>query len=221
LRNGFKPDVALFTCGGTEFRCFGDKPKWTPEMSELFDERGSNPKAAFHRFLSHLPMTELAEKSRKSFRVNADPRVKANHKHERDLATPEQIAICVHRFLENKRLIEAIANAYNVKTLFVMTPTYKFDPKNYRFHPPPASEDMRYGYEEMAKMVKSNPDEFGNDFLWLADMQERASEPLYLDFGHYRPKFSQAIAGEIGQALLKRELLAGNDAPPVVQTDVR
>jgi hypothetical protein len=42
--------------------------------------------------------------------------------------------------------------------------------------------------------------------LWLADIQEQATEPLTVDVCHYTAKFSSEIASHIGRFLLEREM---------------
>ena len=39
--------------------------------------------------------------------------------------------------------------------------------------------------------------DLGDDFLWLADMQEGRTEPLYMDAVHYTAQFCEAIAVHI------------------------
>jgi len=44
-------------------------------------------------------------------------------------------------------------------------------------------------------------------FLWCADMQESATEPLYCDHVHYTSAFMKAIADRIVRICLERKLL--------------
>jgi hypothetical protein len=48
---------------------------------------------------------------------------------------------------------------------------------------------------------------FGRNFFWLAEIQEDAHEPLYVDQVHYSPRFSRTIAERIADVLLTREFV--------------
>ena len=52
--------------------------------------------------------------------------------------------------------------------------------------------DVRTGYLRMAD--EFNKGRWGDNFLWLADLQENLREPLYVDAVHYSGHMSRIIA---------------------------
>jgi len=206
LENGIRPDVAIFIDGTNDIEHKNDEPLFTSEMTELMDESNANTTEAFHLYLAQLPMMQLVKRTAP------------------ECDTRRAVTGAIRTYSENKRMEEAVGNAYKVKTLFVWhpTPSYEYDLK---YHPYPQHHqnwsDAKYGYTEMAGIVKSHPQEYGNNFLWLADMQQQATEPLYVDFDNYRPKFCEAIAGEIARKLLHERLITDDPAPPVVRAEER
>ncbi|HEY0552268.1 MAG TPA: hypothetical protein VGF13_21895, partial [Verrucomicrobiae bacterium] len=116
--------------------------------------------------------------------------------------------IC-QRYIRNRTMIDAVAKAYGIRTIFVWqpVPTYKFDLK---LHPFTDADFGRHhlsgvGYEEMAQWRRSNAPPANE--LWLADLQENASEPLYVDAVHYSPKMCDRIADEIARFIQEHSFL--------------
>jgi hypothetical protein len=103
--------------------------------------------------------------------------------------------IIIEHYVFNKNVIEAIAKSYDLSTVFV------FQPKPADLNKP-EEQCAVHGYPLMAQYVKDNG--MGNDFLWLADAQQAANKPLYVDRWHYNPEFSQQIAAHIYNFLEKR-----------------
>ena len=57
----------------------------------------------------------------------------------------------------------------------------------------------------MAEFVRRNPP--GDNFLWCADMQEKLTEPLYVDATHYSGKMSRMVAQKIADFIKEKKLL--------------
>src|SRR5206468_4255584 len=114
----------------------------------------------------------------------------------------------VRRYLANKRLIDGGAQAFGVVAAFVWqpVPTYKYD-LHYHVRPGPFGkhEYSRYGYPRVAVLRGREP--LGRNFLWCADIQEAATEPLYVDQVHYAPVMSEKIAACIVDELRAQRLL--------------
>jgi hypothetical protein len=214
LADGIRPDAAVFIDGANDFRAFNGTGLFTHDMRELMDQRGNDVLDAGRRFLSHLPMMAVVEKVRE----------KVAPRSRRPPITEKQIAKVIARYNQNKRQTEAIAGIYKTATLFVLGPEacYKYDLK---YHPYARYrrywDDPGRGYAVMAQILEKDPKAFGDNCLWLADMGEHATEPLYLDLDHYRAKFCKAVALEIGQALIRKRLVADSSAPQVVQPAAR
>jgi hypothetical protein len=100
----------------------------------------------------------------------------------------------IARYVANKRLIEGLADAHAVRSVFVWqpVPTYAYD---LRLHPYGGSfgphERSRQGYPHMAEYVRTHS--LGEDFVWCADIQGGA-EPLYVDEVHYGPVLAERLA---------------------------
>jgi hypothetical protein len=48
---------------------------------------------------------------------------------------------------------------------------------------------------------------FGNNFLWLGDMQENLTEPLYVDAVHYSARMSKLITEHIAIDLSAKKII--------------
>jgi len=59
----------------------------------------------------------------------------------------------------------------------------------------------------MARLVQEKPNEYSENFLWLAVIQEGSTEPLSVDAFHYTGMFSKRLAEHIGWFLLACGLL--------------
>lgn len=209
LSKGIRPDVAIFIDGNLDAASFNDDPPLSGEFKEMFEDRGHGLLKSLRPFFHDLPMTKLSENFRKATQ---------NPKHKELNLNPEQVKHIVARYLENKRLIEAQAQACNVSTLFVWQPSpdYKFDLKNHPYPPLDFSVVSRPTYEEMEKTVKASSPQFKSNFLWLADIQEQATEPCYIDNTHYRATLCKTIGTIIGKTLVDRKLIENESAPPLV-----
>jgi hypothetical protein len=110
----------------------------------------------------------------------------------------------------NKKIIEAISREFHIKTLFVWqpTPSYKYD-QNYnifkRFDYGGFLPYLGPGYEKAANEYQTGT--FGNNFLWLGDMQENLKEPLYVDAIHYSARMSKLIAEHIAVDLSAKKII--------------
>ncbi len=190
LAGGVVADVAVFIDGLNEFHYRNDVPEYS-----LFARFAMNESFPAGKKLAEETMAEQIRR-----------RVKpAGHLETLDAATANSIC---ERYLRNREMIEAMANARRIKTVFVWqpVPTYKFDLK---FHP--FAENGKdfgrhrvsgVGYQHMAQWRQTNAP--ASNELWLADMQENAREPLYVDAVHYSPKMCGLIADEIARALRER-----------------
>ena len=57
----------------------------------------------------------------------------------------------------------------------------------------------------MAELIRENP--LDDNFLWSANIQNDAKEPLYVDMFHYSAGFSKQIATVIADWLVERHSL--------------
>jgi hypothetical protein len=113
------------------------------------------------------------------------------------------IAHVIARYFANKRLIEVASAAYDVTPVFVWQPVpmYKYERRynvfaNRGFF---GVTKVGRGYEAMARSVRDHP--VDGNFLWLADVQADATEPLYIDVVHYAPPFMTRLARLIDERI--------------------
>ncbi|HXY41591.1 MAG TPA: hypothetical protein VEQ10_18080 [Vicinamibacteria bacterium] len=125
------------------------------------------------------------------------------------LDDPALLDARIERYLANRRLIAAAAGGRGVRALFVWqpAPTYRYDPRWHLFGDVHRlrQDCSAAGYARMAGRARGGV--LGPDFLWLADLQEGARMPLYVDAVHYTPLMSAWIGDEISLALLKGRML--------------
>jgi hypothetical protein len=196
LMAGVRPDVAVFIDGLNDFYHYDDRPLYTDRFADYVG--GNTPKVSR---LAKLPVARLFRQ------VAGDD--KAGNIMPADQAGPafddsKVLDGVISRYLENRRMIEAVAASYNVKTLFVWqpVPTYKYDTS---YHPFFGNSDDRHGYSvfgypRFRQLLDGMPP--ADNFLWAADIQQDLAEALYVDQVHYTGEFSDRIAGMVADKLL-------------------
>jgi hypothetical protein len=208
LVQGFVPAVAVFIDGLNDFIFWNVEPLYTSRLREFMEAPEPKQVAGTRELLSALPMTRLVNSLRPRPKVRPEAQEIIE---ESEWDNDEQgVAYVIKRYAQNKRMIEAVARAYAVPALFVWQPgpAYKYDLKYHLFYKEKAvrqNAHCRVGYPVMARTVKENAEEYGKNFLWLADIQEDFKEPLYVDSSHYTGKFNKEVARHVGKFLLERE----------------
>ena len=193
LSKGYVPDIAVFLDGLNDFYHIDDEPVLTERLRKFVDNKGKT-------FIVDLPLVNVIRDVKKIGDVSSG-KVSSEEKYN----DPEKLNRVIGRYIANKKQIEAIANIYKIKTLFIWqpVPTYKYDLKYHIFSGMGFGRFIysKYGYEQMRKFISKN--NLGSDFLWLADIQEGVKKPLYVDIDHYTAEFSQEIASNIYNFLIK------------------
>jgi hypothetical protein len=225
LGSGFVPDIAIFIDGLSDFYNTKGTLTFTAELRNFVDaKRNKNTlaKSDLLNIINGLPLFRGIDFIRRvSDNINRDD-ISQQNKNVVTANTDEDkyndetiIARVINRYVNNKRVIEAIASVYSVNTVFVWQPVpmYKYDLKYHLFAPAngfwSGHTFSKYGYPRMAEFVKKQP--LGNNFLWCADMQEDLKEPLYVDIAHYTAGMSKRLAYTICDLLLKRGLLVAEN----------
>jgi hypothetical protein len=212
LVKGFVPDAAIFVDGPNDFFYCEDEPKNTPTLRAVME--GESPQEAGTSRRFRLPIQKLVDSVRKRLGWTAPDRGIREDTVEdpESYNDPTMLSKQVARYLENKRLIESAARLHGVATAFVWqpVPNYKYQLEHHLFRPKSFGQHTcaQYGYGLMSRMLKGEPDQFGEDFLWLADIQADSTEPHYVDYDHFTGRFSQEVAGHIGRFLIDRGILA-------------
>ena len=203
---GYVPQLAIFVDGLNEF-AFHYGLAHTDRLTEVCNTRR---KSGVAQFIDELPISRLATWIRR--RVAPPPPPAPAVKPERTTTEGGDDGIAarvVQRYLDNRRLIEASAGAYGVKTVFAWQPipTYKYDLSHHHFAEGGFNINRHAagGYAHFAGLLKKRP--LGKNFLWCADMQENLSEPLYVDRVHYSAWMNRLIAHRIAELMIERRLL--------------
>jgi len=195
IQSGVVPDVAIFIDGLNDFAHCNGVPGFTKQLTRFMEE-GDVPE--WRRTLENLPVMRMIQKKSRS--STEDPQ---NY-------SEAIVSDVIKRYKTNKKLVESICGEFAIKPLFVWQPTavYQYD-QDYnifgKFDYDGFLPYVRVGYEAVAQHYKAG--EFGDKFLWLADMQENLKEPLYVDAVHYSAKMSKLIADQISIALSEKNIL--------------
>lgn len=220
LIKGHVPDMAVFIDGANEFAHHEGQPALTKYFRNSLSRRQDPRPNLCSQFLDKMPLS-WAVKSAWS-RVQ---RLRLSREAPRDAHAPQdpeinadldsEIASVLRRYLNNKKLIEVIAEGYGTQPVFFWQPTpiYKHDLKYQLFYDETKTDEwrgelmtlMEKGYAEMAAIVERAP--LGDNFIWGADLHEHAQKLLYVDRFHYNPESSKGIAHLIYTTLQSRDLL--------------
>ena len=211
ITSGFVPDLAIFIDGLNDFYYYDDLPIFY-ELIKARVEGKTEKQRPLAAVLARVPVVRAAASLKTRLaRMSGKPAqaVKDQFPPDETYNDRAKIMRVIQRYASHKRIVEAAASVNKVKTLFVWQPVpmYKYDT---RYHPFAAVRwgryaYVKYGYPEMAEFVRRNP--LGDNFLWCADMQEKLTEPLYVDATHYSGKMSRMVAQEIADFIKEKKLL--------------
>jgi lysophospholipase L1-like esterase len=194
IMDGHYPDIAVFIDGLNDGARLSGDPAFTERLAKLMDEPEIDP---WVRVVYALPVVKLAlrlvgpNQSKESKNKTPDP----------DMA----IRSIVSRYSHNKTLVEAISEKYHIKTLFVWQPvaSYNYNQKynifgdfNYEAYQPVLNRT----YLKMKELHGRG--KFGDNFLWLGDMQKDLKVPLYVDAYHYSAQMNNRVAERVCNGLL-------------------
>ena len=205
---GFVPSVAIFIDGLNDCYFWNDIPEYTDRLKAAMDAGHADPQV-LQTVLSALPVMKVIR------RIPTPEAAEEEYAEwlfaqKREAYKDRKVSAgVVERYSRTRRLIAAASSAFGVKPLFVVqpTPSYKYDLKYHLF----AKNDSlirgcdytKFVYPIMAKAIQERPQDYSNNFLWLADIQEGRKESLYVDGIHYSSKFSKELAARIGRFLLE------------------
>lgn len=207
LLAGFIPDMAIFIDGLNDFYFHDDRPANTNRL-----ERYMKKPRVQQMMIDKMPLTRALREVRdyiKNSLVRNKVREKKTASNVAIYNDKKLIQKVISRYFKNKKMVEATAGVYGVKTFFVWQPVplYKYDLKYHLF----AHGDFgahtytKYGYIFLAEQLHDiNP---GDNFLWCADIHEDLREPLYVDKLHYGAKLTKMLAGVIAGRLLEQGVM--------------
>lgn len=219
-----RPDVAIFIDGLNDFAVgFDDTPSNADQLHRYVESVNfeTAPKEEFKNLLKAIPLARLAEFVQaygKTPIYRPAPRLSAAEEESKygDRAVLRNV---IDRYLENRKMIEGVARAYNIQPVFVIQPVpfYKYDLRHHIFYgstDPNLQKDcanqnlcyVKYGYPLLASTLSARDDD--TNLLWLADLQETERTSLYVDTVHYTAEMSDKIAKKIAAYLHERGVLA-------------
>ncbi|MGC8605317.1 MAG: hypothetical protein ACP5VS_16740, partial [Desulfomonilaceae bacterium] len=193
--SGNVPNLAIFIDGLNDFAHFQGVPGFTKELTQFMNE-GDKP--AWQKIIREFPVTKFFLKFRDSI------------SEKKDMAPSQIVLRVISRYKTNKDIVEAICDKFHIKTIFVWQPApiYKYD-ANYnifnKFDYDHFVPYLKLGYETMAKEYVTG--EFGDNFIWLADIQQNLKESLYVDAFHYSAAMNKLIAEQISMVLSQKGIL--------------
>ncbi len=195
LASGTRPALAIFVDGLNEFGHPRDEPKFSARLSYLMRETHSQ---LIRRWLVNVPLARWIKTLREE---PAAPE---------DGGDPDELAsLILERWFRNKQLIEAVAEEFDVDTLFVWQPTplYGFDRDREfieltNFATPAGGAALVSGYSLLEeRWHEGDPRLAAPGFLWLADAHAEGGDPLYVDRVHYSPGFNLHLAERLAPAV--------------------
>ena len=204
LAAGWVPDLAVFVDGLNDFHHADGNPRFTRRLSDFL---GGGNGAARLSVLEKLPIARLVGMFAGGKEATDMSPTQPGTAAGAEAALPAQAA---QRYVQNKKIAEAVAAAYGVRVAFVWqpVPNYNYDLAYHPFAPSAVDgqERSRKGYPLMHDLIAQHPP--GDNFLWAADLQLGVARPLYVDSVHYSGEFSQQIAEFVGDWLIAKDLLS-------------
>ena len=196
------PDVAVFFDGFNDSTRTGGAPSFTDKFTEIME---TSNKLTPVSLIKELPVIKVI---RNTLTTSASKRISNGNERNNGELDPKKVAEdLLVRYIHNKQFVERIGKAYHFRTLFVWQPVpcYNYELQysifanfNYSYITPYTKSSYEY-----AKQAYNNH-RFGDNFLWLADMQADIKKPLYTDAYHYSAEMNGLIAGKISEHLFKK-----------------
>jgi hypothetical protein len=226
IMSGVVPDLAIFIDGVNDFYYPTNTPQFTDRLSEFMDgfnqqtlrsagKHGGFPNA-FVNMLEALPAYRLWLVANPTLIDDANAAV-----FEAPASFDDEAKAVIDRWRTNQRMTRAVAEAFGIPLLFVWqpAPTYEYDLDYMNLKIAGKLEFGSHARSGAGYRIAANDHKngkFGDDFLWLGDMQRGVKRNLYVDAVHYDERFS----GEIGEAIftrLREQNLVPCDREPSLQ----
>jgi hypothetical protein len=214
---GFAPDLAIFIDGINEFVHYdGNVPDVNCDEAGQLIERWMNALYC-HDDAACLPLQRLAthlseEADVNEIILNEDAPVG----NAVELPPHDDVATnisTIERWLENKLLIEATAQAEGIDLLFVMQPApfFGYDLQYHLFADLEDSEGKwgrtRWGYPIWNDMYQDPDVNWADNVLNLTELGADNEGPIYISTIHYTFGFMDEIAAAIADNLIAREVI--------------
>jgi hypothetical protein len=202
LRDGAKPDLVVFVDGLNDFLFAVEPTPLQQSQADLLSPQNQGSRRHLLEIWKALPAGQMAQLLAKKFLHPKPPPLA-------DWSAVDPIAI--DRYVWNKKAIESICASQGIPNAFIFQPApiyhHGLTLKDTDWDTP-GDQWVVHGYPLMAQYIKDH--DMGNNFLWLADMQQGIQTRLYVDKWHYTADFSRQIADEICKFLEKRKNIPTN-----------
>ena len=213
LREGHRPDVVVFIDGLNDFYFWNGESAASNTLRMAFNEGLFNAFWYHARsLLTALPAVRLLQSWTAGGQVSHSGRPPFGsgvaHAADRDendiynarfkdgaaIKDPERIKQVIRRYLANKEIAQGVADRFGIEMVFVWQPVplYQYDLSLHPFTVDPEHRRHRYGYPVMAEHARTH--DMGHNFVWCADLGERARTTVYSDQVHYLAPFNRDIA---------------------------
>ena len=189
VAGGHSPAMAIFVDGFNDVHFVDGEPKFTQTLAKYMEESDGE---LILRAIKRLALARLAK------RIVGVPEPREDSVDDNTVMA--QTRRVVGRWQANKRLIEATAKAHDVAVLFVWQPVPLYN-YNLRFH-----SFYREGAYFVARprllttvyeLMAAQRWLYGDEMLWLGDLQAGRNQSLYVDRVHYTAAFNRDIARAI------------------------
>lgn len=203
LQSGHKPDIVIFVDGLNDF-ALGQSIPYSEKYQFLTDlEKKPVTQAVIlyvlNRIAIYVPKLNILTEFLNIENEHSIYQENRSYKYDDFERNKKE----VDDYKVTKKLIESVANDFDIETLFVMQPipTYKY---NLQYQPFKLKDSSEFNFVKNLYSIvdQMNKTEFfGYNFLWLGDMQENLSKSLYVDAVHYSPEMSKLIAEAIAERI--------------------
>lgn len=223
VARGIVPDTAIFIDGLNEFAFTGSEFPGEGYLKACV-QQSAQPQSDqgliridFERLGRSIPMVRLARDLNAAAEEDGAPGAGAPAFDGSVYNDPPVLERVIDRYYRQQRLIRAVAQAYDIRAVFVWqpVPTYGYDLSHHLFaggYQPDGTSPMFadhnhsvFGYPMMAERVAENPPE--GEFLWCADIARGSQRPLYVDSVHYTGEMSAMLADCIWQGMAAADVM--------------
>jgi len=188
LNQGFVPDAAIFVDGFNDFFFTSGLPADFEKLAAAVP--GKEPRSPAQLWLRDLAFTRLLR------RLTEEPPGNAGgESSETKIADPSgglsetsNIDRVIQRYLGNKKLEQAAADAFGVRALFVWQPVPAYRHQHEEVLTKNLGNYMLSGKGYAVFRTYLNQKPPGANFAWCADVLEGATGVVYVDAVHYSPR---------------------------------
>lgn len=200
LAKRYVPDVAIFIDGLNDSYFWEGEPahtSWYRNMAQIIQDYSWRFDAWYHftHWLKALPLGHLAAKY---WRINEKPAFWRGDISDAEASDKNKIEAVLNRWQDNKLRTLALAQLFDVETLFVWQPVpfFEYPGKNVVFElfGDAVGGHLRSTYTYPAMKALYQNGKLDDKVAWCADIQKNITKNMYVDHVHYNPEMSSRVA---------------------------